>query len=72
MSPYSNIYDLKKSLSLQTDKSLEGLDAVLFQEGHPVYFASTTLQPHRKAYVAIELESLAVTWAKQLVGNDSQ
>ena len=30
------------------------------------YFASTSLQPHQKAYVAFELECFAVSWAMEL------
>ena len=49
-----------KNLSLQTDPSLKGLGAVLFQEVYPVFFANRSLQPHQKVSVAIELKSLEV------------
>ena len=61
--PYSNIYDCTKSFTLQTDANLKGLGAVLLQEDNPVYFASKSLPPHQKAYVAIELHSLAIAWS---------
>ena len=55
--PIVKYYDPRKSLTLQPDISLKVIDAVLFQESHPVYFASSSLQPHQKPYVAIELKS---------------
>ena len=37
----------------------------LLQDGHPVYFASKSLQDVECGYVAIELEALAITWAME-------
>ena len=47
---------------LQTNASCKGLGACLLQNEKPVYFASKVLTEMQKGYVAIELESLAVTW----------
>ena len=40
------------------------MGASLLQEGKPIYFASKALTEAQKGYVAIELESLVVAWAK--------
>ena len=58
-------YDTKKETVLQTEASIKGLGACLLQDGHPVYFASKSLQDVECRYVAIELEALAVTWAME-------
>ena len=58
-------YDPKKHTTLQTDACLKGLGAVLLQEGHLVYFARKSLQAAECAYIAIELEALAVAWAME-------
>ena len=50
---------------LQTDASCKGLGACLLQDEKPVYFASKALTEMQKGYVAIELESLVVTWAME-------
>ena len=50
---------------LQTDASCKGLGACLLQNEKPVYFASKALTEMQKGYVAIELESLVVTWAME-------
>ena len=60
---------------LQTNASCKGLGACLLQNQKPVYFSSRALSEMQKGYVAIELESLAVTWAMEkfhhfLYGND--
>ena len=46
--PILRYYDHSKPLPLQTNVSLKGLDAVLLQERHPVYFASKSLHVHQK------------------------
>ena len=61
--PILKYYDPKKATVLQTDASSKGLGACLLQDGHPVYFASKSLQDAECRYVTIELEALAVTWA---------
>ena len=55
----------KKETVLQTDASIKGLGACLLQDGHPIYFASKSLQDAEHGYVAIELEALAVAWAME-------
>ena len=42
--PILKYYDPKKVTFLQTDASSKGLGACLLQDGHPVYFASKSLQ----------------------------
>ena len=58
-------FDPKKETVLQTDASIKGLGACLLQDGHPVYFASKSLQDTEHGYVAIELEALGVAWAME-------
>ena len=50
---------------LQTDASIKGFGDCLLQDRKPVYFASKALTDVLKGYVAIELELLAVAWAKE-------
>ena len=61
--PILKYYDPSKPLTLQTDRNLKGLGAVLLQENCSTYFASKSLQPHQKVYATIELKLLAVAWA---------
>ena len=61
---YSNIDDPKKCLIMQTDASLKGRSAVILQEGHTIYFASKSLQPHKIALFAIKLELPALAMEK--------
>ena len=63
--PILRYYDPKKETVPQTDASIKGLGACLLQDGHPVYFASKSLQDTACGYVAIELEALAVAWAME-------
>ena len=58
--PILKYYDPKKETVLQTDASIKGLRACSLQDGHPVYFASKSLQDAERGYVANELEALAV------------
>ena len=58
-------YNPKKATVLQTDASIKGLATCLLQDGHPIYFASKSLQDAECRYVAIELEALAVAWAME-------
>ena len=61
--PILAYYNPKKPTVLQTDGSCKGLGACLLQNQRPIYFASRALSETQRGYVAIELESLAVTWA---------
>ena len=63
--PILRHYNPKKGTVFQTDASIKGLGACLLQDGHPVYFASKSLQDAECGYVAIELEALAVAWAME-------
>ena len=60
VTPILAYYDTKKTTVLQTDASINGLDACLLQDEKPVYFESKALMEAQRGYVAIELESLAV------------
>ena len=65
----------KKPTVQQTDANCKELGACLLQNQKPIYFASKALSETQKGYVAIELESLAVTWVMEkfhhfLYGND--
>ena len=73
--PILAYYNPNKPMVLQTDASCKGLGACLLQNEKPIYFASKALTETQKGYVAIELESLAVTWAMEkfhhfLYGNE--
>ena len=63
--PILAYYDSKKTTVLQTDASINGLGACLLQDEKLVYFTSKVLTKTQQGYVAIELESLAVTWAME-------
>ena len=63
--PILAYYDPNKETISQTDTNIKGLGACLMQQGKPVYFASKALTETQKAYVVIELESLAVVWAME-------
>ena len=63
--PIFAYYNPKKPTVLQTNASCKGLGACLLQNQKPVYFASRALSVMQKGYVAIELKSLAVTWAME-------
>ena len=61
--PILKYFDLRQKTVLQTDASCKGLGACLLQDGHPIYFVSKSLTDAKKGYVAIKLETLAVSWA---------
>ena len=63
--PILPYYHPKKETVLQIDASTKGLDACLLQDQKPVYFMSKALTEVQRGYVAIEIESLAVTWAME-------
>uniref|UniRef100_A0A0K8WBI5 RNA-directed DNA polymerase n=1 Tax=Bactrocera latifrons TaxID=174628 RepID=A0A0K8WBI5_BACLA len=53
----------QKLFTLTTDASNVALGAVLSQNGHPICFASRTLNEHELNYSATEKELLAMVWA---------
>lgn len=55
--------DYNKKFKITTDASNFALGAVLSQEGHPICYASRTLNVHEKNYSTIEKEFLAIVWA---------
>ena len=63
--PILRYHDPKKAAVLQTDASIKGLGTYLLQDGHPVYFASKSLQDAECGYVTIEPKALVVTWAME-------
>ena len=63
--PILRYYNPKKATVLQTDASIKALGTCLLQDGHPIYFASKSLQDAECRYVATEHEALAVTWAME-------
>ena len=64
--PVLAYYNPQKETVLQTDASAKGLGACLLQDEKPIYFASKALTDTQRAYVAIEIESLAVAWAVKI------
>ena len=65
MPQYWPYYNPRKQTILQTDTSIEGLDACLLQEAKPVYFASKALTEAQKGCVTIDLEFLVVVWTME-------
>ena len=61
--PVLAYYNPQKETILQTDANTKGLGACLLQDEKPIYFASKALTKTQRGYVAIKIESLAVTWA---------
>jgi len=60
--PVLSYPDFNKPFQLTTNASNVALGAVLQQEGHPVCFASRTLNSHEQNYSATERELLAIVW----------
>lgn len=61
--PILRFPDFDRRFKLTTDASNYALGAVLSQEGHPICFASRTLNDHEKNYSTIEKELLAIVWS---------
>ena len=57
--------DWTKAFTLRTDASLEGLGAVLMQDGKTIAYLSRALSPAEKRYDTRELECLAVIYAAE-------
>lgn len=55
--------DFRKKFKLVTDASNFALGAVLLQDGHPICYASRTVNDHEKNYSTVEKELLAIVWA---------
>lgn len=55
--------DFEKEFTLTTDASNYAIGAVLSQEGHPVCYASRTLNNHERNYSATDKEFLAIMWS---------
>lgn len=62
-SPVLKYPNFEKRFQLVTDASGEALGAVLQQDGHPICFASRTLNDHERNYSATERELLAIVWS---------
>lgn len=54
--------NFNKRFKLVTDASNSAIGAVLTQEGHPICYASRTLNDHERNYSTIEKELLAIVW----------
>lgn len=57
--------NFNRKFKLITDASNYALGAVLTQDGHPICYASRTLNDHEKNYSTIEKELLAIVWGTQ-------
>jgi len=58
-------FNMNQPVVVQTDASLEGLRAVLLQEGQPVSYGSRSLTDNEKNYALIELGLLARVYGMQ-------
>lgn len=61
--PILRFPNFEKTFTLTTDASNYAIGAVLSQEGHPVCFASRTLNNHERNYSATDKEFLAIMWS---------
>lgn len=57
-----NYFDENKPLSIQVDSSIDGIGAVLLQDGKPIEFASRALTDTQQKWAQIEKETLAVVF----------
>ena len=58
-------YDITKPVTISVDSSSYGLRACLLQDGHPVSYASRSLNSAEKNYAQIEKELLAIAFGCQ-------
>ncbi|VEN53148.1 unnamed protein product [Callosobruchus maculatus] len=63
--PVLSYFDPSKSIEIETDSSKDGLGACLLQDGHPIAFASRSLNTTEQKYAQIEKEMLAIVFAVQ-------
>lgn len=61
-SPVLRYPNFSKRFKIVTDASNNAIGAVLTQDGHPVAYASRTLNKHETNYATIEKELLAIVW----------
>jgi transposase InsO family protein len=67
--PVLTYFNPKAQHTIQTDASLQGLGAVLLQEGKPVTFVSRSLLPAEKHYSSLERELLGVEFGLRRLYN---
>lgn len=61
--PILRFPNFNKQFHLTTDASNYAIGAVLSQEGHPICYASRTLNSHERNYSATDKEFLAIIWS---------
>lgn len=61
-SPILRYPNFCKRFKIVTDASNNAIGAVLTQDGHPVAYASRTLNKHETNYATVEKELLAIVW----------
>lgn len=62
-SPILRYPNFEKKFKITTDASNFAIGAVLSQDGHPIAYASRTLNKHETNYATVEKELLAIVWA---------
>ena len=62
-SPVLQFFDVKKDITLQVDASQSGIGACLLQDGHPIIYASRSLNSAEQHYAQIEKELLVIVYA---------
>jgi transposase InsO family protein len=67
--PVLTYFNPKAKHTIQTDASLQGLGAVLLQEGKPVTFVSRSLIPAEKHYSSLERELLGIEFGLRRLYN---
>lgn len=62
-SPVLSFFNPSLPIEIETDASCDGLGACLLQNGHPIIFASRSLNKSEVKYAQIEKETLAIQFA---------